>query len=1256
MKKQAILFIFCFITFFAHGEKWIGTNSSTPVPAEISLISSDIESSLVHIGISGYLMNEVETPRGAAYSISVEEGTFLLEEGAPNLVKLTTSLIIPDRANMALEIVSSKYIDYSGIEVAPSKGNFTRDIDPASVPFTYSEVYEMDAFYPGELASLRDPYIVRDHRGQTLLINPFQYNPVTKTLRVYSDITLRVYKNSNHGINPLIRQSSEESVSKDFNTLYKRHFLNANQTRYVPVEEEGNMLIICYGDFMDAMEPFIEWKTLSGRPVEMVDVAEIGNSSAIKTYVADYYNTHGLTYLLLVGDAAQVPSSYASGDSDNDYSYIVGNDHYPDIFVGRFSAEIEDHLVTQIDRTLEYEKEPSLVSDWLERSVGIASNQGPGDDNEYDYQHIRNMQTDLLDFTYTYNGELFDGSQGGNDASGNPNPSLVTTEVEAGCGVMLYTGHGSTTAWSTSGFSNSDVNQLENENMYPFIWSVACVNGNFVNSTCFAEAWLRATNNGNPTGAVATLMSTINQSWDPPMEGQDEMVDILVESYANNIKRTFGGISMNGCMQMNDAYGNGGNEMTDTWNCFGDPSVMVRTEQPSTISANYPGIIPLNSTQLSVSANCQEGLVALTKNGQILSTAYLENGNAILNFDPIANNQPLSIVITSFNFIPHFGTITVSSEPVNAILPYPANNYNSAYPFTLLHWAKGPGGVPDYYKVYFGTNASADNIINGEQVNDTTFILEQELDFEATYFWRIASYNQYGDAEGDVWTFNTSGEPDEYFATGDFNGQPWYFGGDSDWTIDPFTARCGQNSAQSGLIDEGQSTSLLIEKESISAFYIPITFWIKTSTVENQNRLVFLIDGEEVGEWSGETDWTLASFNIAMGFHTYEWKYEKTVAPEEDSDCVWVDYINFPFAHLPIQVNAGADDLVCQGDNYTLFGEAINYSEILWTSAGDGTFDDPSYLSPVYFPGENDKTNGGAELTITAYNEVNDYQSDEMFLSIVAQPEVFAGVDEILCDDNHYETSLASASECESILWTTSGNGTFLDETSILTSYIPGDEDKQNGGVILTLTGYGFAPCGEVFSSFNLTISQIPDSPVTPEGPDFVDVLNTPSSDYTTLGSTDAVIYVWELSPDAAGTISGESTTGHVEWNIEYVGEAEIRVRGVNECGEGAFSDGFIVNIFNTVGISNPKMSDVNVKISPNPNNGEFSLQIASKSEEIVNIRIMDVIGNMVYEEAGVMVNYGFAKTFDLTRLRQGLYLVIIEGTESTAVKKFVIR
>ena len=108
--------------------------------------------------------------------------------------------------------------------------------------------------------------------------------------------------------------------------------------------------------------------------------------------------------------------------------------------------------------------------------------------------------------------------------------------------------------WGVASYSNTQVNALTNENKLPFIWSVACLVGKYDNTSttygsgttvgqttdCFAEAWMHATNSAKtqPTGAIGALMSYISQPWEPPMWGQDECVDILVESYNNNIKHT----------------------------------------------------------------------------------------------------------------------------------------------------------------------------------------------------------------------------------------------------------------------------------------------------------------------------------------------------------------------------------------------------------------------------------------------------------------------------------------------------------------------------------------------------------------------------------------------------------------------------------------------------------------------------------------------------------------------------------------------
>ena len=660
---------------------WVEINSSNPVPAKITLVNSTIDQSTVTFKLGGFYLNQVETPRGLAFIPMVEEGTPILEEGAPDLPKFTSTLIIPDLAGMIARVVTSGFTDFPNIEIAPSKGNLLRTVDPATVPFTYGSAYMTDRFYPENLVSTRDPFILRDLRGQTILVSPFQYNPVTKVLRVYHEVTVELVKVNENGSNQLVRKDSEIRIEEEWAHIYSSEFQNFDAIAYTPLEEYGKLLIISYGAFMNAMQPYVDWKTSIGFPVEMVDVATIGaTASSIKDFISNYYNTNGLSFVVLVGDAAQIPTNTGGGlggPSDNAFGYISGSDHYQEILVGRFSAESEAQVETQVTRTINYEMDPqSLTDDWYTSVIGIASSQGPGDDGEYDYQHVRNMQTDCLGYSYTWNYELFDGSQGGNDASGNPTPSQVAANVNDGASLILYCGHGSNTSWSTSGFNNNNVNNLTNQNKLPFIWSVACVNGNFQNITCFAEAWLRATDNGEPTGAIAFLGSTINQSWNPPMEGQDEMVDLLVETYSSNIKRTFAGLSINGCFKMNDTYGSGGDEMTDTWTVFGDPTIFVRTDNPETMSVTHDPMLFVGSTSLTVSCNVEGARASASMNGELLATGLVSSGSVILTFPALANpSDTVRLVVTSYNYIPYIADIQIIT-PNGPYIQYMSNTVN----------------------------------------------------------------------------------------------------------------------------------------------------------------------------------------------------------------------------------------------------------------------------------------------------------------------------------------------------------------------------------------------------------------------------------------------------------------------------------------------------------------------------------------------------------------------------------------------------
>jgi len=677
-------------------------------------VTTDANKIEINYKINNFIETSIEINGMNYLRISLDDESNILLNGVPDIPNICRSIIIPDTAEMEVLVTSSTYEEYSNVLIAPSKGNLLRTVNPDDIPFEFGYVYNIDNFYPSKIAELDEPYILRDFRGQVVKIYPIQYNPVKKIMRFYKDITVEVYPTGPDTRNIINRQELPSKVDTNFNQLYKNHFINYNTLgRYTPVEEQGNMLIITYDAFWDAMLPFYEWKILKGIPTEMVKVSTIGDANAIKTYIADYYNSKGLTFVLLVGDAAQVPPYYLSGSaSDPSNTYVVGNDHYPDLFIGRFSSENTDQVATQVLRSVEYERDPQISADWYKKGIGIGSDQGPGDDGEMDYQHIRNIRALFFDYTYILVDELYDGSQGGDDAPGNPTTTMVGDAINNGRSIINYCGHGSPTSWGTSGYSNSNVATLTNDNMLPFVLSVACNNGEFNDYTCFAEAWLRATHNGEPTGAIGAFMSTVSQSWNPPMEAQDEFNLILVESYPNNKKTTLGGLTANGCMSMNDKYGTSGTAETDYWTLFGDPSLQIRTDTPIEMTVNHDDLISIGAETFEVEVvGVENALCAVSCDNELLGYGFTdENGIAIINFfEPIEFMEGAQLVVTAYNKIPYITSIQIGGSYPPSVPELNGPNVgriNKEYEFTAK--SNDPEGDQIYYMFDWGDGTKSE--------------------------------------------------------------------------------------------------------------------------------------------------------------------------------------------------------------------------------------------------------------------------------------------------------------------------------------------------------------------------------------------------------------------------------------------------------------------------------------------------------------------------------------------------------------------
>ena len=524
-----------------------------------------------------YKLNEIDVNGRLFQQPELEDENHMLQAGFPSLPDVSRAIVIPDTGQMKVEIVDSRWHDVTDIQIAPSKGNLIRNVDPATIPFTFAPMYKQDAFWPAENATIRKPHIIRDVRGLVVDVYPFQYNPVQKTLRVLDSLTVTVSVAKQGGINTINKNAPKHSIGSSYSALLERHFLNYERDlRYDPLSDDGDLLVICYDDFLGNIQPYVDHKNSIGINTTVVPVSSIGNNdAAIDAYIENVYNSSDLGFVLLVGDAFQIDypvASFESGAGDPMYGQISGNDHYPEVIVGRFSAENGSQVDTQVQKTIEFETGQATQQPWYKRATGLASAEGSGigDDGESDYEHQDNIRLDLLNHGYTEVDQFYD--------TNGATSTMVTNAVNEGRGLMNYTGHGSTNSWATTGFSSSNVDSLTNVGELPWIVSVACVNGQYHGPTCFAESWLRATHNGQPTGAVLAYMSSVNQSWAPPMSAQDEIVDLFVaESYTK-----CGVLCMAGSCLMIDEYGGGGEEMMDTWIVFGDPTLcVVGTTEPA---------------------------------------------------------------------------------------------------------------------------------------------------------------------------------------------------------------------------------------------------------------------------------------------------------------------------------------------------------------------------------------------------------------------------------------------------------------------------------------------------------------------------------------------------------------------------------------------------------------------------------------------------------------------------------------------------
>lgn len=624
--------------------------ASTVFAAGISVSNSRGYSTTLEMDCSKINLGETKILGSKAVTVTAPDASLSYAKDAPALPRYTAMVMIDPSRRPVFQVTSvqSEIVELDA-RVAPSKGNFTRNIDPADVPFNFGEVYTKDAWYPAdnELVSMGEPFIFREVRGVNLVVNPVQYNPVQNKLRVHRKLRVSVSADNQPSKNVI---KNIKPISKTFAPIYKNAFVNYDQasTRLDHVNEVGKLLIICYDDFMDAMEPFVQWKKKIGLEVKMVPLSAIGSTNDdIKAFIQDEYNQGGLTNIMLIGDSKQIPTNKGvkeGAPSDPCYTKLAGDDHVPDAIISRLSAENKEQVAYQVAKFINYEQYPTSDAAWYAKGLGIASAQG----NPADKVYMDENRDALLNAMFEEVGQVYD-------------PTATKADIEKivneGCSLINYLGHGSSVSWGTTGFHIRDVNKLANGLMMPIIFDVACVNGKFLNFTCFGEAWMRTGNVDNFAGAVGYCGSTTNMQWVPPIKVQEEFNKVYI---AKEMYNTLGGIFTNGIIKGFEIYGTSssgsGVMMYEQWHIFGDGTLQTRFGAPVKLAAESTSVRNEESVTVKVMVTDEEGNAV--ENARVtVYTQGVENVKVATT-----NNQGQAVVTMPAEFAE--GYITVNGADV----------------------------------------------------------------------------------------------------------------------------------------------------------------------------------------------------------------------------------------------------------------------------------------------------------------------------------------------------------------------------------------------------------------------------------------------------------------------------------------------------------------------------------------------------------------------------------------------------------------
>lgn len=694
-------------------------------------------------------------------------------EGSPLLPVKVERIELPQGAVAKVAIDNASYEDISLSDLG-----YDAPLSPVQPPvskgateipvFRYdADAYAVDAFVSGtgneDLVEVRETGTLRDMRIAYLIIKPFRYNPVTNTLRVYTQIDFHV---AFEGADPQATLEMKRRYASDAFSFMADEVLNPitfNRAKegavLLPREKSESFqkpiryVIVSDPMFKDSLQKFVKWKALFGYEVVQAytDQVQVGNTKeSIRGYLKRLYDNAteddpAPSYVLFVGDLEQIPTKKYSGIGYGDEGHVSDlylceytDDRYPDVLYGRMSATTVEELMPQIDKTMFMENIAYERTSFLDTSVIIA-----GVDHNFGNSHL-NPTIDYIHSLYMKDTLARHGYKYPYPESGVHADDIIAN-INQGASVVIYTAHGLSGEWSNPNISNSDVkNRFANAGRYPLMVGNCCLTGKFDDPYCFGETLLRKENGGAAAYIGASNSSYFDQDVYWAIGYTSRLVSGAVHTYENTrfgandaLYHTHGEPFDKWAMTVSEIIHTGNMAVDESqkgleayywqiYHVFGDPSYVPYTRRPEKITAVYPLELVMGDDQYTVET-WPYARVALSRDGEIYGVATADaSGRAVLKTKEMKMEGMYDLCVSAQNGLPHFARIKVFA-PSSKYAVVKAETVKNAQGEVVETWEYAGEYVLNYKIRNIGT--SAFNKLSLELVSDDPYVAFSDAEF-----------------------------------------------------------------------------------------------------------------------------------------------------------------------------------------------------------------------------------------------------------------------------------------------------------------------------------------------------------------------------------------------------------------------------------------------------------------------------------------------------------------------------------------------